>query len=113
MTLLSYRYIFETGNDLRQMQIAMRLRGFQLKGYNRQSLNQVAAMAGTRLSRSYERSERVYQAMAVRGYGHAPTSVLAREFQAVPSDALAALAAGLVGVAFFCAEILLRDGIPG
>jgi cobalt/nickel transport system permease protein len=113
MTLLSYRYIFETGSDLRQMQIAMRLRGFRLKGYDRRSLNQVAAMAGTMLIRSYEQSERVYHAMTLRGYGHTPTSALTREFQAVPADALATLAASAVGLAFFSAELLLRNGFPG
>jgi cobalt/nickel transport system permease protein len=110
MTLLSYRYIFETGKDLRQMQIAMRLRGFRLKGYDRHGLGQLAAMAGTLLIRSYEQAERVYHAMALRGYGHTPTTTLAREFHAVPADALATLAAGAVGLAFFTTEIVLRSG---
>lgn len=110
MTLLSYRYIFEIGSDLQQMQTAMRLRGFRLKGYDRRSLSQLAAMAGTMLIRSYEQSERVYHAMTLRGYGHAPVSTLSREFQAVPADALAMLAAGAVGLAFFSVEILLRSG---
>lgn len=109
MTLLSYRYIFETGNDLRQMQIAMRLRGFRLKGYDRHSLNQLAAMAGTLFIRSYEQSERVYHAMILRGYGHTPSASLAREFTAVPADALAMLGAGAVGLAFFSTELLLRN----
>ena len=113
MTLLSYRYIFETGNDLRQMQIAMRLRGFRLKGYDRRSLNQMAAMAGTLFIRSYEQSERVYHAMTLRGYGHTPQQALSREFQSVPADALAVLVAGAVGLFFFCAEIFLRDGFLG
>ena len=113
MTLLSYRYIFETGNDLRQMQVAMRLRGFQLKGYDRRSLSRVAAMAGTLLIRSYEQSERVYHAMTLRGYGHTPHSALAREFRAVPADALSTLAAGAVALAFFSAELALRDGLLG
>lgn len=113
MTLLSYRYIFETGKDLHQMQIAMRLRGFRLKGYDRHSLNQLAAMAGTLFIRSYEQSERVYHAMTLRGYGHTPSSSLAREFQAMPADALAMLAAGGVGLAFFSAELLLRNGFLG
>ena len=113
MTLLSYRYIFEIGSDLGQMQISMRLRGFRLKGYDRRSFSQLAAMAGTLFIRSYEQSERVYQAMTLRGYGHAPTSAITREFQAVPADALAMLAAGAVGLIFFSIEILLRSGFGG
>ncbi len=110
MTLLSYRYIFETGADLQQMQTAMRLRAFRLRGYNRRSLSRLAAMAGTLLIRSYEQSERVYQAMILRGYGCKPAPALAREFQAVPADALAALGTALIGVAFFSTEIFLRAG---
>ena len=113
MTLLSYRYIFEIGGDFQQMQTAMRLRGFRLKGYDRHSLNQMAAMAGTMLIRSYEQSERVYHAMTLRGYGHAPQSALVREFQATPGDAFAMLAAGLVGFIFFSLEILFRSGVGG
>ncbi len=113
MTLLSYRYIFEIGQDLRQMQIAMRLRGFQLKSYDRRTFYQLAAVVGTLLVRSYERSERVYHAMILRGYGRTPASALAREFQAEPADALAMLGAAAVGLAFFSAELLLRSGFGG
>ena len=113
MTLLSYRYIFEIGGDLQQMQTAMRLRGFQLKGYDRHSLTQMAAMAGTMLIRSYEQSERVYHAMALRGYGHAPPSTLVRDFHAVPADALMMLATGAVALIFFSVEILFRSGWGG
>ncbi len=113
MTLLSYRYIFEIGGDLQQMQTAMRLRGFRLSGYDRRSLNQMAAMAGTMLIRSYEQSERVYHAMILRGYGHTPTVALAREFQAVPKDAFAMLLTGVIGFAFLSFELLLRDGFLG
>jgi cobalt/nickel transport system permease protein len=92
MTLLSYRYIFETGKDLNQMQIAMRLRGFRLQGYDWRGLRQLSAMAGTLLIRSYEQAERVYNAMALRGYGHTPAATLTREFHAVPADAFATIA---------------------
>jgi cobalt/nickel transport system permease protein len=70
-------------------------------------------MAGTMLIRSYEQSERVYHAMTLRGYGYAPPSALSREFQAVPADALAMLAACAVGAAIFGAEILFRSGVGG
>ena len=113
MTLLSYGYIFEIGGDLQQMQTAMRLRGFRLSGYDRRGLNQMAAMAGTMLIRSYEQSERVYHAMILRGYGHTPTVALAREFQAAPKDAFAMLLTGAIGFIFLSCELLLRDGFLG
>lgn len=39
-----------------------------------QSITQMAALLGTLLLRSYEQSERVYQAMILRGYGASPRS---------------------------------------
>ncbi|MEM6252496.1 MAG: cobalt ECF transporter T component CbiQ [Cyanobacteria bacterium P01_D01_bin.156] len=69
MTLLAYRYLFDIADQLAYMQQAMRLRGFQPMG-NRQSWQQLAAVTGTLLVRSYEQSERVYKAMRLRGYGY-------------------------------------------
>lgn len=70
MMLLSYRYIEEFGQTLTTMQRAMRLRGFQANRLNRRNLNRLAGLAGSLLIRSYERSQRVYEAMILRGYGH-------------------------------------------
>jgi len=71
MTLLSYRYLFDIGDNFNTMRTAMRLRGFQhhTKRWITPSwLNQLASLAGSLLIRSYEQSERVYQAMRLRGY---------------------------------------------
>ena len=68
MTLLSYRYLFDMADQLAYLRQAMRLRGFHPRG-NRQSWQQLAAVMGTLLVRSYEQSERVYKAMRLRGYG--------------------------------------------
>lgn len=72
MTLLSYRYLFDMADHLANLRQAMRLRGFHPRG-NRQSWQQLAAVMGTLLVRSYEQSERVYKAMRLRGYGHSDT----------------------------------------
>lgn len=69
MTLLSYRYLEELGETLTTMQRAMKLRGFQPKGFNRRNLQIFAQLTGSILVRSYERSLRIYQAMILRGYG--------------------------------------------
>ena len=69
MALLAYRYLFDIADQLANLRQAMRLRGFHPKG-NRQSWQQLAAVTGTLLVRSYERSERVYKAMRLRGYGY-------------------------------------------
>ena len=74
MMLLSYRYLEELGEMLTTMQRAMKLRGFQPKGLNYQTLSLMAELIGSLLVRSYERSQRVYQAMILRGYGRSPHS---------------------------------------
>ncbi|MBE9115898.1 cobalt ECF transporter T component CbiQ [Lusitaniella coriacea LEGE 07157] len=79
MLLLTYRYLEQLGETLGTMQRAMQLRGFRrdlkrdlpsaVRG-NRRNLSQLAGLAGSLLTRSYEQSERVYHAMLLRGYGH-------------------------------------------
>ncbi|NJN97321.1 MAG: cobalt ECF transporter T component CbiQ [Anaerolineales bacterium] len=111
MMLLSYRYLFEIGEDLHKMQVAMRLRGFQLHGFSRRTLETLTALAGTILVRSYERSDRVYRAMILRGYGQARPAY--DEFKATPLDRLAAVAAGGLAVGFVLAELGLRGTFGG
>jgi len=73
MTLLTYRYLFETADMLATMQRSMRLRGFGRRRrwfrVESRTLAQLSGLLGTLLIRSYERSERVYKAMQLRGYG--------------------------------------------
>jgi cobalt/nickel transport system permease protein len=68
MLLMTYRYLFEISHDFRKMQLAMRMKNFHATHLNFQTLNQLAALAGTMLIRSYERSEKIYKAMILRGY---------------------------------------------
>ncbi len=79
MLLLTYRYLAEISLDLRKMQQAMQLRGFNHQAGSTvllptqylskgRHLGRLASLVGTLLIRSYERSERVYQAMRLRGY---------------------------------------------
>ena len=109
MTLLTYRYLFETADMLSTMQTSMRLRGF---GYRKRllkvegrTLTQLSGLLGTLLIRSYERSERIYKAMQLRGYGRLNQSQLvARQ----PIDRTSVLLTGvcaLVATAFVIAEI--------
>lgn len=70
MALLTYRYLFDIAAQLTTMRQAMRLRGY---GLLRQTLRRqwgwLAALFGSLLLRSYERSHHVYKAMRLRGYG--------------------------------------------
>lgn len=67
LALLVVRHIEILSADLRQMRIAMRLRGDA--GNSWRSLRSLVWLVGSLLLRSHERSARVYQAMRLRGYG--------------------------------------------
>jgi cobalt/nickel transport system ATP-binding protein len=69
MTLLAFRYVYEIGDTLVRMETAMRLRGFRARRFSLGGLATLAALAGSLLVRSFEQSERVYNAMRLRGYG--------------------------------------------
>lgn len=70
MTLLSYRYLEELGETLNTMQKAIQLRGFNHHQLNRRYLQVIASLVGSLFVRSYERSNRIYHAMILRGYGN-------------------------------------------
>jgi len=70
MALLTYRYLFDIANQLATMRQAMRLRGYGLLSQTlRRQWGWLASLFGSLLLRSYERSQRVYKAMRLRGYG--------------------------------------------
>ncbi|MEM7595940.1 MAG: cobalt ECF transporter T component CbiQ [Cyanobacteria bacterium P01_A01_bin.83] len=113
MTLLSYRYLEELGETLTTMQRAMKLRGFQPKGFKRRNLEVFAQLTGSILIRSYERSLRIYQAMILRGYGSQPKYInksnqLKANRQHFPS-LLATSITVLAGVVLITLEILLTS----
>ena len=67
MMLFTYRYIFVFLEELKRMDIAMRSRGFVMKG-NLETLRMMGNLVGTLLVRSFERTVRVYKAMLSKGY---------------------------------------------
>ncbi|SDB36185.1 cobalt/nickel transport system permease protein [Desulfonatronum thiosulfatophilum] len=71
MALLVVRYIEVLSADLRRVRISMRLRGHAEKSCSWQNLRTMAWLTGSLILRSYERSQSVYKAMRLRGYGHA------------------------------------------
>jgi len=106
MTLFSYRYIYEIGDDLEAMETAMGLRGFRERRPDGRTLGVLASLAGSILVRSYEQSERIYKAMILRGYGR-PTCPL-DDFQVRRRDVVGLVVALLVATAFVATEILFR-----
>ena len=106
MTLYSYRYIHEIGHDLGTMETAMNVRGFSPRRPSGRAIGILSSLAGTILVRSYERSERVYKAMVLRGYGQSPHPRQA--FRAGRRDLLATVSVLVVATGFVAAELMLR-----
>ncbi len=65
--LFTYRYFFVFFEALRKMKIALTLRGSG-KRSTVKSLGTSANLAGSIIVRSYEQTERIYEAMLLRGY---------------------------------------------
>lgn len=68
MTLLAYRYLETAGEALADMRQAMYLRGWRGDRWSWRNLQTLASLSGGLIVRSYEQSQRVYQAMVLRGY---------------------------------------------
>ncbi|MDY6804498.1 MAG: cobalt ECF transporter T component CbiQ [Cyanobacteriota bacterium] len=111
--LLSYRYLFEVYRQLKMMQRASKLRGFEPRKFSRRNLSVYAALTGSLLVRSYEDSTQIYKAMQLRGYGH----VLKKEerAKALPNktrqkqsklDATGLFICLVIAVCFIGAEVL-------
>ncbi|MEC4985686.1 MAG: cobalt ECF transporter T component CbiQ [Oscillatoria sp. PMC 1068.18] len=101
MTLLSYRYLEEFGNTLTTMQRAMRLRGFRNGSFSRRNLRILAGLTGSLLVRSYEQSQRVYQAMILRGYGNLSSEDLQQNLAKIDRVSMVA----------FCSTLLVAVGL--
>jgi cobalt/nickel transport system permease protein len=67
MVLLSYRYLHVFRNEARRMSSGMQVRGFR-KRTDLTTLRAVANFLGMLFVRSFERTERVFDAMRARGY---------------------------------------------
>lgn len=69
MALLMVRYLEAIKQDMRAMNISMRLRGFSAGNWSLTAIRENSWLVGSLLLRSHDRAERIYQAMRLRGYG--------------------------------------------
>jgi cobalt/nickel transport system permease protein len=67
LTLFTYRYLALVAEELARVRLALRVRGYRNRT-TRHSYRTIGHVAGTLLVRSYERGERVGQAMRCRGF---------------------------------------------
>lgn len=105
MALLAFRYIYDIADYLHRMKIAMRLRGFHERRFGFQGLKILSWLGGSILVRSYERSEWVYKAMILRGYGQA--TPVKYDFKPRRADAIALGLALLTAVTFIALEVVI------
>ena len=70
LLLFTYRYIFVMLEELSQMNMARRSRGFRMRGslLSKDVFRTISFTAGMVLVRSYERSRNIYQGLVARGY---------------------------------------------
>ena len=111
MVLLSFRYLHEIGNDLGKMQIAARLRGFHRRRFSLRNLSVPAWLSGSILVRSYERSDTIYNAMILRGYGQAKRP--GHEFQTNTRDIIILIIFLMVAAGFIAGDVLSGHGAGG
>ena len=77
MVLLSHRYVHVFRHEARRMAAGMQVRGFSLKT-DLETMRAIANFLGMLFVRSFERTERVFDAMRARGYNgqvHAPSEL--------------------------------------
>ena len=100
MALLMVRYLEVLKQDLHNMHISMRLRGFQNKGWSLKTVKTSAWLAASLLLRSYERADGGYKAMRLRGYGQEAAT---RHYPPIAANQWLcfALVAGLSGLVFW------------
>jgi cobalt/nickel transport system permease protein len=67
LIFLTHRYLFVVLGEFRRLRVAMKMRGFT-PGTNLHTYRSYANLVGMLLVNSFDRSERVYKAMKLRGY---------------------------------------------
>ncbi len=109
MLSLAHRYIFVFHHEAKRMTTGMQARGFQ----KRTSLDTLKAMGnfiGMLFVRSFERTERVYDAMLARGYnGQFPALI---EFHSGKKDWLKGCFWAIAGLALVISDRMLQLRLP-
>ena len=96
MLLFTYRYIYVMIDEFLRIWSSMRAKGYTFR-FTRHGLTMIGNCIGMLLIKSYERAERVYQAMISKGYTGKPVSF--SSFQITLPDGLFCAAVVLLAVA--------------
>ena len=109
MALLAYRYLQEVQEMRIKMQRAMQLRGFQRDRLTYKNLQVLAQLTGVLLIRSYERSQRIYQAMILRGYGQEKSQASKKLKRCDRSSWIASIITLSIAIGFFVLEWIMSN----
>jgi len=104
LALLIYRYIFVLLEEMVTMRDAQKIR----LGYHgwRQSMNSLSVLGGSLILRAYDRAERVFEAMLVRGYTGDSRIAVSERLHGIDYLATAVFAAVIAGL--YCLGLVLR-----
>ncbi|MDK2920268.1 MAG: cobalt/nickel transport system permease protein [Candidatus Petromonas sp.] len=106
MIMFTYRYIFLVIENLLNMQMAMRLRGFRNR--NLKDIVCLSSLVGSLFIRSYEQSERIYYAMVLRGYEQSEN--IKEEYQFKKIDIVFTIAVVMIAVGMVSIQIYFNLG---
>jgi cobalt/nickel transport system permease protein len=81
MLMFTYRYIFVIIDEFQRMWKAVTAKGFRPQT-NRYGLSILGNLIGMLILKSYDRAERVYQAMVAKGYTGNPATLITFEMRA-------------------------------
>ncbi|MDR1489284.1 MAG: energy-coupling factor transporter transmembrane protein EcfT, partial [Desulfovibrio sp.] len=101
LLLFTYRYIHVALDEWQKLQVAAKLRAFR-PGCSPRAYGVLANMLGMTFVRSFERSERVYEAMLLRGFSGRFLS--AAGFKADVRERVFMVALVMVAAIFFAAD---------
>lgn len=105
--IFTYRYVHVIAEEYGRLVTAARLRGF-VPGTNRRTYRTYAALVAMVLVHSYDRSQRVYQAMLLRGF--TGTFPCLDRFRTGRGDVVLLFVATMASVAAACLDIWVRRG---
>lgn len=109
MILLAHRYVFVFYHEMKRMAISMEVRGFR-KRTHPDTLRTFGNFLGMLLVRSFERTQRVYDAMLARGYQGMLTRQM--KFESTPWDWFKGFFWISMGIFLLCSDRLWKLSFP-
>lgn len=107
LLLFTWRYLHVIEQEYHRLFTAARIRGF-VPSTGMDTYRTYANLAGMVLVRSWDRSQRVQQAMRLRGFDGRFHRLY--DFRSAPCDRVCAMVLGTLALSLLCADVLLRNG---